>query len=257
MKFLIVFSLSLSWVVRTFCAEETYDGGFEPKPPSFAAAYKDYQILPGTFSVDRRYALIYPKRSILYQLDNPKLFVAELKPFRIVKEIPLRYSNLAANAHGSYWVDWAKDSSGVVVVEGRKWGPDRVFFVPVHDGKDAKIVDLTAEVEKQVRPDFEEARAEHYNDIVDFIFDSDPPGTWHITDGTVVVECTCTTDPKGLDQHSWTARFKGTWDISQGGFIQHKVTRVPPRPNQSLEPTQHFVVSFRSMRMPILKLLGG
>jgi len=27
--------------------------------------------------------------------------------------------------------------------------------------------------------------------------------------------------------------------------------------NQSLEPTQHFVVSFRSMRTPILKVLGG
>src|SRR5260370_39917991 len=27
--------------------------------------------------------------------------------------------------------------------------------------------------------------------------------------------------------------------------------------NQSMEPTQHFVVSFRSMRTPIVKVLGG
>jgi hypothetical protein len=28
-------------------------------------------------------------------------------------------------------------------------------------------------------------------------------------------------------------------------------------PNQSMKPTQHFVVSFRSMNTPILKVLGG
>ena len=30
-----------------------------------------------------------------------------------------------------------------------------------------------------------------------------------------------------------------------------------PTPNHSMKPTQHFVVSFGSMRAPILKVLGG
>jgi hypothetical protein len=244
MKPPLVFSIFLFMIVNGLAAEKTYDDGFEPKPPSsFPSAYKNYQILPGTFSPDGKFALIYPKRSILYELDQPHLFAAQLKPFRVVTEIPLRYSNLARNAHGSYAVDWAKDSSAVVVVEGRKWGPDRVFLVPVNGTRNVKLVDLTAEVEKQVRPDFEQARAEHYNDMLEFIFDSDPPDTWRISNGNVVIECTCTTDPKGLEEHSWTVRFKGTWDITSGRFIQHEVIRTPQRPNQSMKPTQHFVVS--------------
>lgn len=233
MKLLAVFSLSLLAVAGSLSAEQTYDDGFEPKPPSpFPTLYKDYQILPDTFSPDGKCALIYPKRSVLYQLDAPRLFAVKLKPFQILREIPLRYSNLAANAHGSYAIDWAKDASYVVVVEGRKWGPDRVFLVPVHTAKDAKIVDLTGEVEKQVRPDFEKARAAHYNEIVDFIFDDEIPGTWQVKGGTVVIACMCTTDPKGLEARSWSATFKGVWDIANGRFVRHEVTRMPRRPKQ-------------------------
>ena len=86
-------------------------------------------------------------------------------------------------------------------------------------------------MEKQVRPDSERGHAERYNNFLDFIFDDETPDTWQIRDGTVIIECTCTTDPKGLEEHSWTAGFKGIWDIAKDRFIQHKITRMPRRPN--------------------------
>jgi hypothetical protein len=221
-----------------FAAEQTYDSGFEPVPPSpFPAKFKDYQILPGTIAPDKRHALIYPKRSLLYQLADYGLYLAQLKPFRVVTQIPLEHSNLAGNAHGSYDVDWAKDSSAVVVVEGIKWGPDKVFLVPIRSGNAGKLVDLTAEVRKQLQPDFNAAHADRYNNVFDFIFDDETPGTWQIKDGTVIIQCMCTTDPKGLEEHAWTATFKGIWDIAKARFLQHEVSRMPPRPNQALEPT--------------------
>ncbi|PYL52736.1 MAG: hypothetical protein DMF29_10385 [Verrucomicrobia bacterium] len=233
LAFILLFLL-----IRSTFAEETYDSGFEPIPPNpFPAAFKDYQILPGTVSPDRQYGLIYPKRSRLYELASYGLYLAQLKPFRVVTKIPLRYSNLASNAHGSYAVDWAKDSSAVVVVEGIKWGPDKVFLVPLHDRKAGKRVDLTAEVRKQLQPDFNAAHTDRYNGFFDFIFDDEIPGTWQMKDGTVIIQCMCTTDPKGLEGHSWTATFKGIWDIAKGRFVQHEVTRVPPRPNQAMQRT--------------------
>ena len=35
------------------------------------------------------------------------------------------------------------------------------------------------------------------------------------------------------------------------------IDQKAPQPNQSMKPTQHFVVSSRLMRTPILKVLGG
>ncbi len=145
-----VFIILIVSAMTTFAAEHSYDAEFEPTPPEpFPADYKDYQILPFSFSPNQKMALIYVKRSLLYSLPGcSPLFLAALKPFRVLTEIPLDHSNLAANAHGYYAVNWAHDSSALVVIEGRKWGPDKVFLVPIRDGKAGLVADLTAEVKK-------------------------------------------------------------------------------------------------------------
>lgn len=250
MKSLVVFGVVLSLVANGFAAEHTYDSGFEPKPPiSFPAAYKDYQILPRTVSPDQRYAFIYPKRSRLYGLRKCGLFLAALEPFAVLSEIPRGHSNLAANAHGYYAANWAKNSSTAVFIGGSKWGPDKVWVLSLRDGKFANRIDLTAAVRQQVLPDFKKSRTERYNERYDFIFDSEDRQTvvdgetlaergWDLDDrGHVVIECTCTTDPKELDPHRWAVRFKGTWDIVNAKFIRKDFTRIPPRPNHALQST--------------------
>jgi hypothetical protein len=109
----------------------------------------------------------------LYEIPKYGLFLAALEPFAVLSQISLGHSNLAANAHGYYVANWAKDSSIAVFIAGGKWGPERVWVLPLHDGKGAKRIDLTAAVRQQVRPDFKKSQAQRYNEYNDFIFDSE------------------------------------------------------------------------------------
>src|SRR5436305_15219078 len=103
-------------------AEQSYDSGYEPKPPiPFPAEFKDYQILPETISPDQKFAFIYPKRLRLYQLETYDLFLATLNPFQTLSNIPLGHSNLAQNARCYYAAAWSKDSSTTVFIAGNRW----------------------------------------------------------------------------------------------------------------------------------------
>jgi hypothetical protein len=91
-----------------------------------------------------------------------------------------------------------------------------------------------------VLPDFKKSKAARYNEYYDFVFEDEDENTagWKLHEnGHVLIDCTCTTDPKELDAHRWAVRFKGTWDIESGRFLQKDFTRIPPRPNPALEPT--------------------
>src|SRR4051812_41463150 len=228
-------------VSNTVTDEQTYDSGYEPKPStSFPSEYKDYQILPGTISPDRRYAFLYPKRSVLFEIRKPRLFLVALDPFRILSQVPTGYSLLAGNAHGYYAASWSKGSSTAVFLVGSRWGPEKVWVLQVGDGNLAKRTDLTAEVRQQVIAAFKKSHAARYNHYYDFVFDEETEtlAGWKLDeDGHVAVDTTCTTDPKELDAHRWAVRFKGTWDIAHGKFAQKAVTDISPRSNQALERT--------------------
>ena len=104
-----------------------YSEGEEPiLPEPLPAAYRDYQVLPGTFSPDEHYALLYPKRSRLYSLDDYGLYLVTFHPFRVLSRLPLGHSNLCLNARCDYVCRWAADSSVVVMVAGGRWGAERV-----------------------------------------------------------------------------------------------------------------------------------
>lgn len=237
------FSIALAWLVLVFrvqlhAEDKSYDEGFEPKPPCpFPSAYADYQILPGSISPNGQYALIYPKRSVLYETKRPRLILISLCPFRLLLDVA-RPRSLAGNSHGYYTVRWAEDSSAVLAVAGIKWGPEKVWLVPANRARAGRVTDLTAEIRKVVSPDFKKSKAPRYNDYFDFIFESEPTQSvvtgepfaergWDINaHAQVVIHCTCTTDPKEMDDPSWTVRFQGTWDIPTGRFIEKSFTRI-------------------------------
>jgi hypothetical protein len=224
-----VFFLSLTLAFVASCklaaSDDSYRSGYEPPlPEPFPAAYKDYQILPGTVSPNGKLTLIYPKRSVLRDLDDSGLYLAQLKPFAIIIELPC--VNITWN-HGDYSSEWAKDGTALIFEELSKWGPDRVSLVPVQDGKAGKIVDLAAEVRNKMKPFFTKSHAARFNDDRDYIFDADHPDRWHPGNGKVEIDCTCTTDPKSLEPKGWTATFEGTWDIVRGRFLDCKVRRLP------------------------------
>ena len=245
--FSVFFSLVAIMVAYGDTQSDLYSSNHEPQPPApFPTAYKDYQILPGTISPNQQYALIYPKRSRLYELHNYGLFLAALKPFRILSRPPLGNSNLAENARCYFESNWANDSSAVVMIAGGRWGPERVSIVALHDGKVVKQSELTSEVRRLVQTDFQKSHANPYNDYYNFVMeqgytsngklvdvpkDSTQQG-WDLDgDGHVHVDCVCTTDPKNIEPHSWTVHFTGVWDIKAGHFQQKTFERVPFTPS--------------------------
>ena len=209
-----------------------YSNGVIPTPPCpFPEQFKDYQTLPDSISPDKKYALIYPKRSVLYDLKEYSLYLVNLNPFRILTAIPLRYSNLAEDAHGSYAVNWSKDSLAVVMVEGIKWGADKVFLTTIRNGNVGSVTDLTEKITFEVDPDFTESKASRFNYCNDFLFKADNT-EWNFLNNTQVqINCICTTDPVGeIEKDSWTVRFQGVWDISKGDFTSKTITRLPKCP---------------------------
>lgn len=205
-----------------------YDHGVEPTPPTpFPAAFKNYQILPNTISPNQQYALIYPKKSALYDLPHHNLYLAALKPFRIIAQIPLnKYTTLAINSNDYYDVNWAKDSSAVDVIEGIKWGPDEVYVIPLHDGHAGKIGALTEAIRRILEPDFHRAKATPYSDTIDFIFvEDDDEFSWKINErGQVIVVTSCESHPNLAGHQNWTATFNGIWDISKRRFLSEHVS---------------------------------
>ncbi|HEY2711359.1 MAG TPA: hypothetical protein VGI60_02505 [Chthoniobacterales bacterium] len=235
MKLLVLISLFLTLFARSAPAERSYeyDYGYEPRPPvPFPSEYRDYQILPGTTSPDQRYAFIYPKRSLLFELQKYGLFLAALNPFHILSRVPTGYSALAEMARSYYAAGWSKDSSTTVFVAGGKWGPDKVWVLKLRNGKIVKKAELTAAVRRQVLPDFKKSHATGYNDYFDFIFDDDHEDIsgWGLDDsGHVMIDTVCTTDPKELEPHRWAVHFQGIWDVASGKFLESSFTHIPPR----------------------------
>jgi hypothetical protein len=217
----------------TLCTAQSYDEGFEPTPPApFPAAYNEYQILPGSVSPSGQYALIYPRRSVLFEIKEAKLLLVGLAPFRALSELPVKGA-LAASAHGSYSVSWAKNGAAMLFVAGRKWGPGEVFLVAFRNGQPEPSIDLVDNIRQLLEPEFKKSKAPPFNYSEDFVLENSASevangvtvGRGWIFDqaGHVLIDCTCTSDPKGDDSRAWTIKFRGTWDISKGQLISYEM----------------------------------
>lgn len=211
-----------------------YDEGVEPHPPiTFPAKFKDYQILPETLSPDRKYALIYPRRDVLYSLKDSALYLVALSPFQVLTTIPQQSSNFARNAHGSYQAMWQRDSTAVLVIEGIKWGPDKVFLATIRDESVDSVNDLTQQVVDAVIQDFRKSGAEPYNEFSNFIFYStgNDSSDWRFLNSQqIAINCVLTTDPKDIVEHRWTIRFQAVLGISNNKLSNIKITRLSKAP---------------------------
>jgi hypothetical protein len=231
----------LAGVARAESLAERYGGGEEPTPPEpLPSAYRDYQVLPGTLSPDQHFGLLYPKRSVLYELHDYGLFLVAFRPFRRLSRLPLGYSSLSLNARCDYACRWAADSSAVVFVAGSRWGPVRVSAVSLRAGSVRHRVELSTQVRRLVRPDFVRSGAPRYNDYYDFVFSEDyldaerryteiPAETGWVPDttGRVHVDCLCTNSPKFLAPGDWKVHFTGVWDFERSCFTEHRLVRIP------------------------------
>jgi hypothetical protein len=235
-KICLVFILMVGGVASSKADQnDDYSSGVIPSSSRpFPEQFKDYQILPTSISPDKQYALIYPKRSVLYDLEEFSLYLVALNPFRILTIIPLYWTNLTRNSHGSYEVKWSKDSSAVIVVEGSKWGPSKSFLVTIRKGYASSITDLTDHIRFEVIDGFWKSKAEPFNAAFDILF-SGVNEMDFLNSNQIQINYECTSDPKSLKKRPWDVRFEGVWDIPKGVFTSKRIIPVPPI---SPEPSQ-------------------
>jgi hypothetical protein len=128
------------------------------------------------------------------------------------------------------------------MVQGIKWGADRVYLGElVAEGK-PRLTDLAAHVAKRLRPDFKESGLLPYNDTFDFVFDAEgrkqydesrniaADQGWQFNDeGNVKIDCTCTNAPKPGDTKGkkWTVKWTGVWDRKKQDLIPQKMEHKP------------------------------
>jgi hypothetical protein len=215
------------------------EGVIPPRLSSWPDRLKDYQELPESRSPDGNFGFIYPKRNVVEKMDDARLYLGQLKPFRILTTLPLQYGNLCENTGSSYSVEWSSDSNGAVFYVGGKKGPFNIFVVSLKQRHAPSVVDLETPIRRLVQSSYEQSNAPRFNDYFDFIFtDGDTvddlkgghqeiDSFWNWNDkNQVLVKCICTDDPKRISRPLWEVLFTGTWDVAKQMFVDHHIEQI-------------------------------
>ncbi len=223
--------LSLFAALSVGAAEEAE--GSAKLPADAPAEYRtNYLVAAGSVSPDGKLAVIYP--TLDYTDKHPaKDFVVALRPFRVLTEIKTRWPYFQNQSNGGISVEWVADGSAALVTLESKWGPGDIFLYEFRAGELTRSTELSAKMSALLRPDFQGAKAERYNENFDFVFEADDEGADGGTvakfdqAGGVEVRCVGNTNPKGIPGlRAWKARLVGVWNIAQARFTQQKVTRI-------------------------------
>jgi hypothetical protein len=185
-------------------------------------------IASETISPDEKLAVIIPK-------DDPDEFpegknhLVALEPFAILGALETERPHFVGRNHGGISAEWSKDSSVALITLESKWGPGDIFLVETRGGKLSRVTNVLAKARDLLLPNYRNAKPkpEPFNDSTDFIFESEEDKPVCRLDGTrrVVVDADATTDPKGVADRPWRAHLAAAWDIAQGKFTAHKITR--------------------------------
>jgi hypothetical protein len=116
------------------------------------------------------------------------------------------------------------------MIEGSKWGADRVYLATIRNGNAGSLTDLTQQVTSEVDSDFLQSKASRFNDTFEFIFFGYSTGWDFLNNNQIQIRYQCTNDPKSLSKKSWNVRFEGVWDISKGEFASKKIIPLPKIP---------------------------
>ena len=194
-------------------------------PAEYAARYV---VASETVSPDEKLAIIVPKDDP-EEFPEGKNYVVALQPFAVLGALETRWPQFIGRNHGGISAEWSKDSSVALVTLESKWGPGDIFLIETRDGKLSRVTNMLAKARELLLPNYRSAKPkpEPYNDLFDFIFESEEDKPVCRLEGTrrVIVDAHATTDPKGVADRPWRAHLAATWDIAQGKFTEQRITR--------------------------------
>ncbi len=238
--FAAIVGCTIGCVFSIFAVDEESEAQGEDSSAGLPEQYvKDYLIAGSTVSPDKKFAVIYPTlgtEEAAEDANHPeriKDHIVALKPFAILGELQTKYAYFQNENHGGISAEWSDDSSVALITLDGKWGPHDVFLLEFRDNKLARTTNVLAKAHDLLLPDYRKSKAEPYNDIFDFIFDSEDGPVFKL-DGNnrVVIDGDAVTDPKGISEHRWSAQLKAVWNIAQAKFTDQKITRSRAKKSQ-------------------------
>src|SRR5438876_407043 len=186
---------------------------------------KNYLIARSTISPNKKFAVIYPTSDYAQSFDGAKDYLVVLEPFKILGPLKTERPYHQNQSHGGLSAEWSDDSSVGLITLDSKWGPGDVLLVEFRDGKLSRMTNILSKAHDLLLPNYRKAKAERYNDDVDFVFIED--ATFQL-DGTsrVVIDANVHTSPNdlGLSPDAWRGHVEATWDIKQAKFTSKEVT---------------------------------
>jgi hypothetical protein len=193
-------------------------------PDAFAFGY---HVADDSISPDGKYAVISPNlHRVGYEVARD--FLVELKPLRF---LAINEAETSYDIRNTTFVEWAKDSSAVVVSVEGKWGPVGFTLFELQDGRVKRQTNLYAEIVGLLEPGYQKAKVKPWNDLYHFNFDrgekSRGAGAHLGSDGRQIrfnVDATNNPKPMSPPMKTWNGHFEGTWSIPEARWITHKVT---------------------------------
>jgi sugar lactone lactonase YvrE len=186
---------------------------------------KNYLIARSTISPNKKYAVIYPTDDYYESSDNAKDYLVALQPFSILRPLDSKWPYFEHKSHGGLSAEWSDDSSVGLITIDSKWGPGDVLLVEFRDGKLNRMTNILRKTHDLVLPSYLKAKAERYNDDVDFVFVED--ATFKLDGASrVVIDAAVDTTPNdlGLSPRAWHGHVEAMWDITGAKFTSKKVS---------------------------------
>jgi hypothetical protein len=190
---------------------------------------KDYLIARSIVSPDKKFAVIYPKEAVEDAASEKgteiKNYLVRLEPFAVVRPLDTKRPYFEHQSHGGLSAEWSDDSSVGLITLDSKWGPGDVLLVEFQNGELTRMTNILRKAHDLLLPDYRKAKAERYNDDVDFVFMEDASFKLEGTSRVVIdAEADTTPNDLGLSKRAWHGHVEATWDIAQAKFTSEKVS---------------------------------
>ena len=230
MKLFFTFVIMIGCGLSVLATDEEPEAAGEDSSAGLPDAYaKNYLIARSTISPDKKFAVIYPNEEMgdaaSAKGTDIKDYLVTLQPFAVLQPLDTKWPYFQHESHGGLDAEWSDDSSVALITLDGKWGPRDTFLVEFRDGKLSRMTNILAKAHDLLLPDYRKAKAERYNEYLDFIFESeDEPICELVGTKQVQIDGRATTDPKGLSRRKWSAQVKAVWEIPQAKFISKKIT---------------------------------
>lgn len=193
--------------------------------PSDYAAH--FLVAESTRSPDKKFAIIYPTLDFS-EAKEAKDYLVAVEPFSLLGALPTKWPYFQSKSHGGIRAEWSDDNAVALITLDSKWGPGDIFLVELANDKLSRTTNLLEKLRQLLWPEYRSAKpkALPYNDQTDFIFEEGEDAVCKLEGANLVkIDATATTDPKGVSSKRWSARVRAVWDIRQGKFASHKITK--------------------------------